>query len=126
MSRNFNIGSQKKVLFFFDMIFSPKIAKIEPFILTSSILIFLKYRFCIESSKFGFYIKFWSRNMYNEGYIITVQNNQILSPNVTNILKCVVERLRVKVNITKSIFFLMESPISFLGSVNNLEISLLQ
>ena len=64
--------------------------KIEPFILTVSIGFFLNSRFCIEKSKFEFYIKFWSRNMYNEGYIMSAQNDEILLPNVTKILKCVI------------------------------------
>ena len=89
MSQNFHIEPQKKVLFIFDIIFSPKMTKIEPFILTFSIGFFLNSRFCIEKSKFEFYIKFWSRNMYNEGYIMSAQNDKILLPNVTKILKCV-------------------------------------
>ena len=69
--------------------------KIEPFILTFSIGFFLNSRFCIEKSKFEFYIKFWSRNMYNEGYIMSAQNDKISLPNVTKILKCVLTSLSI-------------------------------
>ena len=40
--------------------------------------------------KFEFAIKFWWKNMYNEGYILTLKNDQILPWIVTKILNRVI------------------------------------